>query len=235
MSGERIDGIKTRWTLVRHAHQTGDQATVAEARQELVMRYVAAVRGYLGAIVNDTELADELAQEFSLRMMNGDFAGADANRGRFRDLLKTAVRNMVKSHWDKANRRRPAEADLALIGDDSESAQDAAWTAAWQRSVIDQTWARMLAEDGERPSVQYRLLRLRCDQPEASSEALANELSRQIKERISPENCRQILRRARQRFANHLLDEVRAGLADESDDRVQQELADLGLLPWFRD
>ncbi|HMP79959.1 MAG TPA: sigma-70 family RNA polymerase sigma factor [Pirellulaceae bacterium] len=235
MDSERIENIKTRWTLVRYAHQMGDAVSASEARQQLVLRYLPAVRRYVGAIMGNTDEADDLAQEFSLRLMKGDFAGADPHRGRFRDLLKTAVRNMVRKHWEKSNRRRPVEADLSMLGDSSDDDRDAHWTAAWQQSVLDQTWARMLAEDQGSPSPGFRLLKLRVKNPDASSEELAEELSRRLQKEIKPDTCRQMLKRARHRFAAHLLDEIKASLDDESDERVQQELADLGLLTWFRE
>ncbi len=235
MESERIDAIKTRWTLIRHAHQSGDALTAEEARRELVMRYAPAVRRYVGAILGSSDQAEDLAQDFVVRLMKGDFAGADPERGRFRDLLKTAIRNMIRTHWQKANRRRPADADLSLLQDDFNEKQDQDWTAAWQRTVIEQTWSRMLAEDEGQPSAGFRLLKLRVQMPDASSEALAEALGKRLNQTIKPDNCRQMLKRARARFAAHLLDEIRASLDDESEDRVQQELADLGLLEWIRD
>jgi len=231
----RIDAIQTRWSLVRSAHASTEGQTAEEARRLLVMRYIPAIRRYVGAIINDSDQADDLAQDFAMRLMKGDFAGADPNRGRFRDLLKMAIRNMVKNHWDKSNRRKPVEADLSLINDDSDDEQESQWTAVWQRSVLDQTWARMLSDDGGKPSPGYRVLKLRVQFPDATSDELAEKLGAQLKSPVKPDACRQMLRRARLRFAAHLLDEIKAGLADESEERIQEELADLGLLDWFRD
>jgi RNA polymerase sigma-70 factor (ECF subfamily) len=235
MSEERIEAIQTRWSLVRNAHLEGRPESIAEMRQILVLRYAPAVKRYVGAIVRDSDDADELAQDVMLRLMRGDFAGADPSKGRFRDLLKTAIRNMIRNHWEKKNRRRATDAGLDEVHDHSEQEQESDWTAAWQRSVLDHTWARMLAEDGGQPSPAYQLLKLRAEFPEASSEELAERLGKQLRTEIRPDNCRQMLRRARGKFAQHLLDEVRAGLDDESDYRVQEELASLGLLPWFKD
>ncbi len=231
----RIDAIQTRWSLVRNAHAPGAAHSAEDARRLLVMRYIPAIRRYVGAIVKDAEEADDLAQDFAMRLMKGDFAGADPNRGRFRDLLKMAIRNMVKNHWDKANRRRPVDADLSLLDDDRASEQEAEWNAVWRRSVLDQTWSRMLADDGGQPSPGYRVLKLRVQYPDATSDELAEKLGQQLKSPVKADACRQMLRRARLRFAAHLLDEIKAGLDDETESRVQEELADLGLLEWFRD
>src|SRR5262245_5988742 len=103
MPKERIDAITTRWSLLRLAHDAS--ADTVQARQALVLRYASAIRRYLGAVLRSRDDADELAQEVIVRLMRGDFAGADPSRGRFRDFLKTAVRNMVSNHWSKQSRR----------------------------------------------------------------------------------------------------------------------------------
>ncbi len=234
MPEERIEAIQTRWSLIRNAHLTGQPEAAGEARRLLLMRYAPAIRRYLGGIVRNENEADELSQDVMLRLMRGDFGGADPGRGRFRDLLKTAIRNMVRSSWQKSGRRRTVDAELDRIGNQDESAQDAEWTQLWRKSVLDHTWNRLRAEDGDKPGSAYHALKLKTESPDASSEALAEQLTRSTGTVIRADNCRQILRRARARFAAHLLDEVRAGLDSESDDRLQEELAALGLLELVR-
>jgi hypothetical protein len=174
-------------------------------------------------------------------LMRGDFAGADPSKGRFRDLLKTAIRNMVRNHWDRSSRRKTSELNLDIVLDSNAATeQDQDWTSAWQRSVLDHTWARMQAEDQQlaasgKASSATKLLRLRTAHPDASSEEIAAMLSEQLRTTIKPDNCRQMLRRARLRFTEHLVDEVRSGLDDESDERLQEELSALNLLDWVRD
>lgn len=118
-SGEfapRLDMIETEWTMFRNAH-SGTMAGGEAARNQLVLRYASAIRDYVRALTkNDTD-ADELSQDVIMRFLNGDFGGADPNRGRFRDLLKVAVRNMTRSWWAKENRRQGVDYDLALEAD----------------------------------------------------------------------------------------------------------------------
>jgi RNA polymerase sigma-70 factor (ECF subfamily) len=240
MTSERIEAIPTRWSLIRNAEMMDKRESVAEMRRILVLRYAAAIRRYVGAIVRDQNDADELSQDVIMRLMRGDFAGADPNRGRFRDLLKTAIRNMIRNHWEKSNRRRGASANLDLVHDGMHERQETDWTAAWQRSVLDHTWARMLNDDqrtevGGKPSPGYAVLKLRTEFPDATSDELAQMLSEKIGSTVKPDNCRQILRRARSRFTEYLLDEIRAGLDEESDERIQEELAALNLLDWVKD
>ena len=235
MPEERIEAIQTRWSLIRNAHLTGQPESAIEARRLLLMRYAPAIRRYLGGILRNDDEADELSQDVMLRLMRGDFGGADPGRGRFRDLLKTAIRNMVKSSWQQSGRRRTVDAELDLIGNQDEAEQDAEWTQLWRKSVLDQTWNRLQAESGSKPGSAYHVLRLKTESPEANSEFLAEQLSRITGTAIRADNCRQIVKRARARFAAHLLDEVQAGLESESDDRLQEELAALGLLELVRD
>ena len=71
----RIDAIQTRWSLVRNAHSPGAAQSAEDARRMLVMRYIPAIRRYVGAIVKDAEEADDLAQDFAMRLMKGDSPG----------------------------------------------------------------------------------------------------------------------------------------------------------------
>lgn len=235
MSEERIEAIQTRWSLVRAAHLSGRSESVSEARQLLVMKYAPAIRRYVGAMLRNDDEADDVSQEIMLRLMQGDFAGADPGRGRFRDLLKTAIRNMVRSFREKSSRRKVVDADPALVERSSETHEEAEWLCVWQKSVLDQTWDRMRAEDGESPGAAWQVLKLRAEFPDASSEELAERLSLKSGTMIRADYCRQLLKRARSRFVAHLLDEVRAGLDSESEDRLQEELAALGLLELVRD
>lgn len=235
MTDERIEAIQTRWSLIRNAHLAGQPESASEARRLLVLRYAPAIRRYLGGIVRNDEDADELSQDVMLRLMRGDFAGADPTRGRFRDLLKTAIRNMVKSSWQKAGRRKTVDAELDLIGNEEDAARDAEWTQQWRKAVLDHTWNRLLAEEGGKPGPAYHALKLKTEYPDASSEELAERMSKKTGTTVRADNCRQILKRARTRFAAHLLDEVRAGLDSESEERLQEELAALGLLELVRD
>jgi hypothetical protein len=240
----RIDAIATRWSLVRHPGPGQTPESTAEARRLLVLRYAAAIRRYVGAIVKDDEQAAELSQDVVVRLMRGDFAGADPSKGRFRDLLKVAIRNMIRNHWEKSARDRRSEANLDLVVDSASAEQDREWTLAWQRSVLSHTWARIDEEDrknaaggasgaGKKVNSPMDALRLRIAHPDASSTELTELLRARWKTEVKPDNCRQLLSRARKRFAAVLVDEVRSGLDDESDERLQEELAALGLLEWI--
>jgi RNA polymerase sigma-70 factor (ECF subfamily) len=232
--GSRLDAIATQWSLVRLAHTAGRPQDADAARQALVLRYARAVRRYVGGVVRSAPDADELAQDVIVRLLKGDFGGADPDRGRFRDLLRTAIRNMVHDHWARAN-RRPAGVDPgALAGDDA--GPDDPWLASWRQNVLDHAWAALREHERSNPgSSAFTVLRLRADHPDDSFEQLAARVGEKLGAPVRPDACRQVVRRARVRFAELLVEEVRAGLADPSPDRVAEELAAVGLLEYIRD
>ena len=124
---------------------------------------------------------------------------------------------------------------MELIGSEDNAASESEWTRVWRTSVLDNTWNRLLTEDGGKPGPGYVALKLRAEFPDANSDELAEKMSVRTGTAVRPDNGRQILKRARNRFASHLLDEVRGGLDSETDDRLQEELAALGLLEFVRD
>jgi RNA polymerase sigma factor (sigma-70 family) len=228
----RLDAITTRWSLIRQAHRTDRDAQAARAA--LVLRYAKSVRSYVGGMLKSREDADELAQDVIVRLLKGDFGGADPRRGRFRDLLKTATRNMVRHFWEKQARRRPVDADLGLVAE-SQQAGDP-WLASWQKTVLDHSWAALKDVERENPKGQaHILLRLRTEFPDDTSDQLADKLSKKSGNAVRPDACRQMLRRARLKFAELLIDEIKLGLDDTTPARIQEELAALELLDLVRD
>jgi RNA polymerase sigma factor (sigma-70 family) len=232
---QRLDSMTTRWSLVRRAHQASI-LSAGQARNELVLRYSSAIRSYVRAILRDEARADELAQDAVVRLLSGDFAGADPNRGRFRDLLKVSVRNMARNHWEKENRRRPAAVDVDEVADTGTASEDSAWLTSWRQNALDLTWSAMESFERSQPgSSAVAILRLRARFPEASSEELAERFSEKTGQSITPEALRQQLRRARVKFAELLIAEIADGLEKSSPDEVEEELAALGLMDYVRD
>ena len=166
----------------------------------MVLRYAKAVRGYVGGMLKNREDADELAQEVIVRLLKGDFAGADPTRGRFRDLLKTAARNMVRNFWEKQARRRPVDADLGTVAECTATADP--WLAAWQKTVLDHVWSALQDVERANPkNTAHTLLRLRTEFPDDTSEQLADRLGQKLNSVMRADSCRQVLRRARLNFA----------------------------------
>ena len=58
-----------------------------------------AVTRYIHLKVRDTHLADEVLQEFWTKLLTGKLAGADKNKGRFRDYLRTVLHRLIIDHF----------------------------------------------------------------------------------------------------------------------------------------
>jgi RNA polymerase sigma-70 factor (ECF subfamily) len=228
----RLEAISTQWSLLRLAQDTG---TAAEpARNALALRYARAIRKYLGALVGDAHDADDLAQEAVVRILRGQFAQADPDRGRFRDYLKAALRNLVRTLWTRQQRRLTRELEKELIG--PAAAPDDVWIATWREALLEQTWMALEHLQRQQPgNLAHTLLRLRADYPEDDIDHLAKRLARATGRPMRPDAVRQQLRRARLRFAELLLEELARTMERPTPEGVEIELAELGLMDYVRD
>jgi sigma-70-like protein len=199
-----------------------------------VLRYAAAVRGYVGAMLRDSQDADELAQEIVMKLLRGDFAGADPQRGRFRDLLKVAARNQVRTFQTKKQRRSGKDLDLDQFADDAPA--DPAWDESWRATVMANTWAALEQyQRTHRGSVAHIILKLRVDFPDDDSPQLAARLAKATSKPFNAASMRQQLHRSRLRFAELLLEEVSRLVDNPTPERVQEELVSIGLLEYVKD
>ena len=236
----KLEGIETQWSLVRQAHDTPTPTSgsdIETARKSLVLRYSTAIRKFVAAIVRDPIDADEVSQELVLKLMRGDFAGADPDRGRFRDFLKTATRNAIKNYWSARSRRR--ETDIAQ-GPDPESVAsdqlDEIWTQSCRNNILQISWSRLEKFEQKIPgNASYRLLKLRTDHPDWSIEQISKQLSSELGREVASNTVRQQLRRARLRFAEFVVEEVAHGLQECAPHRIQDELISLGLFEYIKD
>ena len=224
-----ISQIPTLWTVVRQAH--GDEASDAgDARKRLLDQYGGAVRRYLLAMLRDADAADDVMQEFALRLLRGDFRNADPDKGRFRAFVKTTVYRLVMDHHrgrKRAAREGPMSVDPA--GDlPDETASDEAFVESWRSDLLDRAW-RSLESD----AVAYAVLRTRVDHPELRSAELPPLIEQTYGQTVKPNSVRVYIQRARERFAGALLAAVRESV-DGREGAVEEELIDLRLLEYCR-
>jgi RNA polymerase sigma-70 factor (ECF subfamily) len=229
---QRLSGISTRWSLIFDAHK-GQGASVTAAQSVLMQRYSAAVYRYLRAVVRDPNEAEELAQEFALRFVRGDFKNADPQRGRFRDYVKTVLYHLIADHFKRRQSQpRPLPADesqLPTVAPDV-GEQEREFMLRWREALLERTW-EALAEAQERADTLYlTVLRWRAENPRAPAADLATDLTRRLGKRFTEAGIRQTLHRARDKFADLLLEEVARSLETSARDRLRQELIDLDLL-----
>lgn len=230
---EHLSRITTLWSVVRRAHSE-DTTTGRLAQAQLVEQYAPAVHRYLLRLAPDADVADDLFQQFALKVLTGGFHRADAERGRFRDYVKTAVIRMVKDYF----RRRPKvnALDTAVLRDLCESDDspelDETFRHVWRDELLERTWDSLLADQRAAGHRYYDVLRLRSEHPDATSSQLAEQLATDAG--ITPANIRKILQRARERFADLMLDEVSRSLQSTDPDAIEQELIALDLHAYCR-
>jgi RNA polymerase sigma-70 factor (ECF subfamily) len=232
-----LNRISTIWTMVRNAHgASGEAASVALAT--LVERYSGAVRRYLLGALRDPHAADDLAQEFSLRMVRGDFRNADPRRGRFRDLVKTVLFHLIIDYQRKLRttpQPLPADECGPAQADDASLTSDEKFIESWRQQLLTQAWLALEKWDQLHGSCYYRVLRARAEQRELSSAELAEKLRTSLGKTVTADWVRQTLHRAREQFADLLLEELSHSLAEPTRERLAEELADLRLLSYCQE
>ena len=225
---QRISGISTMWTTLRDAHG-GDAAAAHAAQRLLIERYGPPARRYLLKLTGSEERADELFQDFALRLVRGDFHNVDPQRGRFRSYLKTVLVRTVAKRSPKSLNVNYDLSDLDAPSD--EAAWDEAFDEPWKQHLLQRTWAALR----DARAVYETALKLRTEFPAESSEQLAARLSEQHGKNYSAESYRQVLRRARQRFAELLVVEVAHSLQAADREHIEEELCSLNLLSYCRE
>jgi len=231
----RLNQISTQWTLIFRAHgPAADEATAARAA--LLDRYGGAVRRYLLGALRDEEAAGELAQEFALRFLRGDFRRADPSKGRFRDYVGRSLHNLVVNYHRRRQGQPLALDELPEPGEPADGAADFshAFREDWRRELLAKAWRR-LAESSRRRGQPYEaVLRCRVVHPDANSAGLAELLAADLGRSVGADWVRKTLQRARDLFADYLLDEVEAYLDRPSLAELDGELNELGLREYCR-
>lgn len=233
---QRLDQVVTQWSLLRLAHEPVN-AESPQARQAMLLRYRDAIRGYVAALLRNETETDDVAQDVLVRLMRGDFGSADPSKGRFRDFLKVAVRNMVRNHWDRQNRRNAVSLNSTegVEPETTETESDEAWTDEWRGQLLESTWQALEQfEQSTSGCCYYTLLRLRTEFPDSDSAELAEHLSAATGRTWRADAGRQQLRRARLRFAQLLIEQLAASLTSPTPDDVEEELVALGLIDFVR-
>jgi RNA polymerase sigma-70 factor (ECF subfamily) len=234
--GARLSQIATPWTDLDQAHGSALPALDA-ARQRLLQHYSSAVYSYLIGAVRDPDVADDLFQEFALRLMRGAFRTADPRRGRFRDFLKAALCHLVTDHY-----RRQRRGSLPCHGFPEPSTSPRAGLAEaeerfaeeWRAQLIDRTFAALEAFEQRTGQPLYTLLHFRVENLKLPVADMARQLSGRLGQEPSAEWLYKHLHKARQKFADLLVAEVARTLDCPGVEEVGQELAELGLLQWCR-
>jgi RNA polymerase sigma-70 factor (ECF subfamily) len=225
---DRLSRIQTCWTRLL----TG----AAGAEKDLLLRYYGAAFRYLVAMVRDAAVAEELAQEFAVRFMAGQYRQVHRERGRFRDFLKGCLRNLAHDHWRKQQEdqnRFAVDAGVEPAAPPEPEESDS-FEAAWREEVLARTWQALAKFEAESGKPYCTVLRLKTEAPALRSEELAEQLSRLLNKPQSAVAVRQTLHRARETFADLLLDEVGRTLPAADRDRLEEELIAVQMIDYCR-
>ncbi len=234
----RLSRISTVWTLVAEAGR-GPALDRPDPRLALIQRYQGAAYRYLLAAVRDPDVADELFQEFALRVVQGRFARAEPTKGRFRDYLKSALINLITDHRRARQRRSSAVAPplfeaVAVAADRGPDDLDASFVASMRDELLARAWAHLAQTEQQGGPRHYSLLRFRADHPTLNSAEMADQLNAESRSKNpwTETALRKALQRARAAFADFLVADVAHSLGHPTAEQLRQELDDLGLLTY---
>jgi RNA polymerase sigma-70 factor (ECF subfamily) len=229
---QRLSRITTLWSKMLEAHG-GDTDAATAAQAVLLQRYSGAVYRYLLGVLRDPDLAEDLAQEFALRFVRGDFRRVSPERGRFRDYLKTALRHLV-ADYQRSQQQRPrllspdAPEPAAPSADRLDSETD--FLAGWRQELLERTWDALARHN----PAYHAVLRFRVQNPETTSAEVAERLSAQLGKRLTGDWVRKTQQRAQAKYADLLLAEVGQSLDTTDPEALRQELQELDLLRYCR-
>jgi len=227
-AGAHLTELETSWTTIRNAHTPGPEGQAAMG--ELIGRYHDAVHRYLRLKLRDPNLADEVFQEFWTKLLTHKLAGADHNKGRFRDYLRTVLHRLIIDHFRGRKLQPLPPGDLL-----DPSQPDADYDRVWREAVLKRALTRLETYEAQTPKNRYAtVLNLRRDNPKESIEELASRLGDQLGVKISPESFRKTLQRARNKFFELLVQELRETIHPATDDDIEDEIQALGLGHLYR-
>ncbi len=147
--------VTTSWSLIAHTREPGN--TARQATAALCEQYWRPLYFYSRRFGHSPHEAEDTVQEFLIHVVENDvFARADADRGRFRTFLLSALRQFLnRQHRDQTRQKRSPQGKLrsldierveqSLSNLDHES-PDRAFDRAWALTQLDLTWQRVEAE-----------------------------------------------------------------------------------------
>jgi RNA polymerase sigma-70 factor (ECF subfamily) len=193
------------------------------------------VHRYLLSALHDPHAASDLSQEFALRFLRGDFHRADPSRGRFRDFVKRALRNLTIDDR-RRSRARPVSDALPEPTDPVEEDRefDRHFLASWRSELMGRAWDALERLEQQTGQPYHAVLRLRVERPEWHSPELAERLSAILGRPITAGGVRMALQRSRDRFVGFLLEEVAGSLNSPTPHELEEELIALDLMEYCR-
>ena len=232
----------TDWSMIADAAQVDEEAAAA-ALDQLVRRYWSAVYAYIRKSGRSVHDAADLTQGFVCDVMIARrlCAAADPDRGRFRTLLLSSLRNYLNQEHRREDRRRTAgklavplkltRAEIESVEDPSHESPEAAfcfqWSAILVRRVLDTVREGCIANelDSHWTVFERRVVRpMLFAEPPTEYAELVRQLG--LKDIAQAANMMVTVKR---RFVGAMYVEVGRTVSDPSqiDDELRQLLSDL--------
>ena len=213
-----LNRISTRWTAINNPTL-------------FVKRYGRAIRKYIATLVHDPNDAEEVEQEFMLRMVQKGFHTADANKGKFRYYLITIIRNAT-TQWLCRRNQVPLSIEGLEQMPVSEHSQ-LEWTSDWRKCILKAAWKTLDKYQKRTTNNLFcTVLRASAQYPEDDSTTLAKKVSKLTNQQLTPEGFRKQLSRARKRFADLIVQEVARTLVEPTLEGIKDELNCLDLMKY---
>jgi len=233
----RLSRIETLWSVVRRAND-GSVEKAKQAQQTLLDRYGGAIRRYLLGSLRNEDAADEVFQEFSLKLVSGAFQKAHASHGRFRSFLKTTLFHLIIDYQRRgkrnATRELMHETPDRPFCEDRLAEEDRAWTRSWREELLAKGWSALAKTEKSTGTPYYTVLRFRSEHPEMRSQEIADQLDGKVAKKLGSSSVRVLIHRARELLAEEVLDLVLDSIDNASLDECEEELIDLDLLEYCR-
>ncbi|HLQ44105.1 MAG TPA: sigma-70 family RNA polymerase sigma factor [Planctomycetaceae bacterium] len=213
-----LNRISTRWTAVNNPTL-------------FVKRYGRAIRKYVATLIHDPHDAEEVEQEFMLRMVQKGFHSADSNKGKFRYYLITIVRNAAMQWLCRRN-----QVPLSIEGMEQLPVSEASqleWTSDWRKCILKAAWKSLDKYQKRTTNNLFcTVLRVAAQYPDEDSPTLAKRVSEMSGQELKPEAFRKQLSRARKRFADLIVQEVARTLVEPTLEGIKDELNCLDLMKY---
>src|SRR5262249_47532009 len=138
-TSQRLDDITTEWEIV---HDVG----------QFVERYAPAVRRYLRAVIRNVHDAEEVAQDFFLRVSRHGFVHVRQEGGRFRNYLKKAVRNAALNflRWGRGH-ATTSDTSVLLAEAKAKLGPEQLWTTEWRSCLLERALHTLQLKEGASP------------------------------------------------------------------------------------
>ncbi len=212
--------------------------------------YQVPIRKFFMCLCGNANEADEQFQEFAVKFLSGAFDSFKPEKGRFRDYLKTSLRNQVRRSIKKGanlaiqipedlsaadpNAVQPIE--LALREFDSIEGEQI-------KQLVDDDM-RIEEEEGKNQfhsllqfAISYQKNRLQKftesgGKTKLPVSAIVEFFRDQFGESVSPDTAKQRMFRAKTAYSSKMISEISVRIADPSDVAIREAAREMGLAPY---